>query len=98
MAFPLEIESVGIPSVLPGQVCAVRGLGLRLDNSNYAVQKVVHTLNSAGFSTKLSLINNAGSFIAKELSTKGLGPANKETDPKISDEAPKAAKAGQGTK
>lgn len=76
MAFPLEVETIGIPSVLPGQVCAIRGLGLRLDGSNYAVQKVVHTLNSSGFTTQLLLINNAGAFIAEELGKAGFGPKN----------------------
>lgn len=98
MAFPLEIETIGVPSVLPGMICSIRGLGLRLDNSNYAVKKVVHTLNASGFSTRLSLINNAGDYIAKELSQKGFGPENKKAPDGKSDQTPKQAKSDQGTK
>lgn len=75
MGFPLDVETLGAPTITPGQVVAVRGLGQRL-STNYAVIKVVHTLNASGFSTNLSLIANAASVVNAQLAVESSGKSN----------------------
>jgi hypothetical protein len=74
---PLEIESLGIPSIEPGQAVAVNGLGLRLD-VNYGVHKVIHSLGVGGFTTRLSLISNTTQVVAQQFKISGEGPANSQ--------------------
>lgn len=76
----LEVETMGIPTIYPGQVVAVTGLGLRL-STNYGIFKVTHRLGNAGFTTVLNLISNTGSFLAKQLQAKAEGPTNSNTAP-----------------
>lgn len=78
MGIPLDIETIGCPTLYPGMVVNVQGLGLRL-NGNYGVYKTTHTLGASGFTTSLHLISNTGSFLAKQLQTQNAGPANKQS-------------------
>lgn len=56
MGVKLEIDTIGIPDILPGMVVAVYGLGKRLEG-NYGVFKVNHTFGE-GFTTRLELVSN----------------------------------------
>lgn len=55
----LEIETLGIPDILPGQTFAVKGLGRRIDSpAKYLVLEVEHSAGGSGFTTKLKLVSN----------------------------------------
>ena len=53
-----EIESLGDPSILPGVLVRLAGLGRRFDNVVYRVHLVSHSVGTGGFSTNLTLISN----------------------------------------
>lgn len=57
----LEIDTIGIPEIRPGDIVNVRGLGRRISgakNGNYGVFKVTHTMSGGGLTTSLELISN----------------------------------------
>jgi hypothetical protein len=47
----VEIETLGVPDLLPGRTAQIDGLGPRFD-WNYGIHEVVHTLGTGGFSTQ----------------------------------------------
>ena len=58
----LEIETLGIPTIFPGDLVRVRGLGKRLcadGGANYTVLKVVHTYSAGGYTTSLDLVSTS---------------------------------------
>lgn len=55
----VEIESLGVPEILPGDVFRLEGLGIRWDQ-NYAVQQVTHRLGTGGYSTHVVGVNDTG--------------------------------------
>ena len=55
----LEIETLGIPNLFPGDPIAVRGLGARHDRNHYAVLDVTHSLGGDGFKSTLNAISNS---------------------------------------
>lgn len=57
MGIRLEVETIGIPDILPADNVQVTGLGLRYDG-NYSVFALAHTFSTSGFSTKLELRSN----------------------------------------
>jgi hypothetical protein len=59
MATQIEIETVGDPAILPGDVVAFAGLGRRFDPGVYHVFQVVHSIGVGGFSTNLTVHKNA---------------------------------------
>lgn len=70
----LNINTVGIPDIMPLENIAVRGLGDRMDtDSNYSIFKIIHTIGLSGFTTYLECFSNVGGQIAREL----LPPQNK---------------------
>ena len=59
----LEVESLGIPDILPATNVAVVGLGSRFDGT-YTVFKVQHKLSSSGYTTSLSLVQSSTKLTA----------------------------------
>lgn len=57
LGLKVEIETLGMPDLFPRDVIQVRGLGEKMDY-NYAVHEVVHTLDSSGFSTRITAQSN----------------------------------------
>lgn len=94
MGFPLNVETVGIPTLQPGTVVAVRGLGMRLD-TNYLVRKIVHTLNASGYITAMELTANAGSLVNAQHAIKTAGSENKEQPKEGNSDSVKAQPKGQ---
>ena len=61
LGIKLEVETIGFPDILPGQILQVEGVGKRLD-ARYAVFNVKHNLSSSGFTTSLTLVQNSASL------------------------------------
>jgi hypothetical protein len=93
MGVKLEVETLGVPDILPAHVVAVRGVGSRFDG-NYAVFKVSHSMGNGGTSTKLELVSNVGQ-LARTFEKETL-PKTKTNDqkPPVAD----APSAGQHVK
>ncbi len=61
MGINLEIDTLGIPDLLPGDVVNVQGLGKRISGpkiGNYGVFTVTHTYNANGYVTSATLVSN----------------------------------------
>ena len=75
MGVKLEIETLGVPDLLPAHVVAVRGIGARFESGsgNYAVFNVKHSLGTGGYTTSLEAVSNVGQL---------AGTFDRETLPK----------------
>lgn len=60
MGLQIEVESVGVPDMLPGEVVAIYGVGNRFSAQNYAVIRTTHTIGSGGYSTSFVAVSNVG--------------------------------------
>lgn len=58
MSVRCEIETIGDPGVMPGDIVLLAGLGRRFDNRVYHVFEVTHSIGSGGFSTNLVVNSN----------------------------------------
>lgn len=58
MGIPLNVETVGVPEIHPGQIVQVTGVGKRFDG-NYYITKMEHVVGTDGFSSSLEMISNA---------------------------------------
>jgi len=75
----LNIESVGMPDMLPGEIVEVQGLGIKLDGT-YSVQKITHSLRPSGFSTRFDCLSNGGYLEA--VAREALTPTTVPTVPR----------------
>ena len=64
-----EIETVGIPDIIPAEVVTVYGVGKRYSDKNYYVSKVIHSVGGGGFTTRLTLISNIGAELTGQAAT-----------------------------
>lgn len=105
MGVKLEIETLGIPDLLPAQVVAVRGIGARFESGsgNYGVLKVTHTIGASGYTTKIEAVSNVGQLAGTfDRETLPKSPTN-ENKPKTGEDAendkvvvkPKPARGGK---
>lgn len=78
----IEVETVGIPTLVPGTFIAVAGVVKRLDQ-NYIVDWVEHSVGSNGYTTKFGAYANvsplAGGSPANRLGSAVTLPANPNT-------------------
>lgn len=73
LGIQVELETVGIPDIVPGEIVKIVGVGQRFERNNYAVHKVTHNLGLDGYTTQLTCVSNVDSLL------EGLaaqGPAN----------------------
>jgi hypothetical protein len=70
LGIPIEIESFGVPEILPGEVIRFQGLGPVWDY-NYGVHKIVHRLGTGGFSTTIEARSNSAANTAKAIELAG---------------------------
>lgn len=75
MGVQCQLEVLGDPTILPGDLVAVAGLGRRFDNRVYWVQTVTHAIGVSGFSTTLVVNSNVDPTGAAE-GREPTGPAN----------------------
>lgn len=64
MGINLDVTSIGIPTLLPGETVQVWGMGERLDHQ-YGVLTVKHTIGGNGFSTSWNGVSNVQQFEQK---------------------------------
>lgn len=76
-AVNLEVTCLGIPDVLPTELVAVRGVGLRYD-LHYEVLTVTHSFEDGDFTTSLKLIGNTFEHLLQKALEPPEGPANKQ--------------------
>ena len=72
MGINLTFDTLGIPDLIPGEVIALRGLGVRFDG-NYGVLSVKHVLNSSGYMTSVDCVSNVGQLYDKFLARGPIG-------------------------
>jgi len=97
MGIQLTIETLGDPSLFPGDVVEVRGCGERL-NGNYGILKITHKLGDSGYDMSLECVSNVGQLIGKARSNGTVyaepeGEKNTKTTPEATDGAPVGAPA-----
>ena len=74
MGIKLEVETLGAPDLLPGQIVNVCGVSRRIDGK-YAIMEVKHELSSGGYSTSLTLNQSATAiWTAQDKVFKSLDP------------------------
>lgn len=71
----LELETLGIPDLLPGETISVSGMGRRIDGPNYMVFDVVHTVGGSGYTTKVTAYANVSETWTRSLPAEGQIPA-----------------------
>lgn len=64
LGIQLDIQTVGIPDLAPGEVVKLAGLGKRFGDPNWGVHKIVHSVGTGGFSTSVTVVSNADSVLA----------------------------------
>jgi len=80
MAIKLEVETIGIPTIQPGDVVVIQGLGMRLDRDNYCVHDVTHTINTSGFMTKLVMFSGTNPILNQTIQSMTAAGVDKNTE------------------
>jgi hypothetical protein len=63
MGIQLEVETIGIPDIAPGETVLLLGVGKRLGTPRWGVHKVVHTVGTGGFTTSLTVVSNSDAIL-----------------------------------
>lgn len=72
MGVQLNLETLGDPTILPGMVIMVTGLGKRLStNMKYSIFKVTHTLSTSAYTLSLECVSNVGSVLQNAVEAGG---------------------------
>lgn len=58
MAVECQIEVIGDPTIQPGDIIRLGGLGRRFDDRVYRVYQIVHAIGTGGFTTTLTVTSN----------------------------------------
>jgi hypothetical protein len=75
----IEVETLGVPDLLPGDVVAIRGMGKRLDG-NYGIMQLTHTIGASGYSTRFEAYSNTSKLEAKNTKPASSDPNQKEAE------------------
>lgn len=73
----INVDTIGIPDLYPGEVCSINGIGgFRFEQVNYGINRVIHQVGtSVGFITQFEAISNVQAPLQdgtdKKLLTKG---------------------------
>jgi hypothetical protein len=76
----LDVETVGIPDLKPGETVLLKGVGLRFGNHRWGVHEITHTIGGDGFTTSMKIISNTEA-IATFASKKEEGAQANTTEP-----------------
>lgn len=96
MGIKIEVETLGVPNLRPGQIITVRGVSKGRIDGEYAVFEVTHSLGSGGFSTKFTAYSNVGQLMNRigEQLVPASAPTQTPDQPWSPDHYIVAAKAG----
>jgi len=81
----INIDTLGLPDLLPAEVIALRGYGVRIDTDNYAIMNLTHTLGSNGFLTSFTAFKNVQGNIASEIAPPQAAGASSPTEIQLDD-------------
>lgn len=89
MGTVIDAECLGAPTLQPGLLVSVRGLGRRFSGPNpttsdmmrYVIHAAEHVINGSGYTTKVHLIANTDPMVAAAIAASSPGDVNKETTP-----------------
>jgi len=68
----MEVDTLGVPDLLPGETVSVSGLGIRLSGPHYMIFEVLHTVGTGGYSTHITQYANVSETWTRALP--GAGP------------------------
>lgn len=71
----IEVETVGIPDMLPEEVVALYGAGNRFSGQNFKVLTIEHSVGSDGFGTRFEAVSNV---MRAQEGVKAEGETNKQ--------------------
>lgn len=79
----LELTTLGIPDLFPGEVFGVRGLGRRFDSVNYGIFEVTHTIGGSGYETQIMAESNIAPYATEDtiLEPDASGPVSPAAPP-----------------
>jgi len=92
MGITIDVETLGMPDLLPGHLIEVQGVSNNLDGQ-YVVMSLEHSIGSGGFSTKFRGVTNSARFSAKEKEEITPKQPNKE---KINEKNPESKLGPKG--
>lgn len=69
----IEVETIGIPDMLPDEMISLYGAGRRFSGQNFKVFNIEHTVGSDGFGTNFTAISNV---MTGQSGVAAKGPAN----------------------
>ena len=76
----VELDTIGIPHILPGDSISVRGLGERISGSNvhrYTVFEITNTLNASGYVSSIVAVSNIAAALKGGVPNKGQSNTKK---------------------
>jgi hypothetical protein len=76
----LELDTLGVPDLLPADTFSISGLGTRIDGPNYMVFDFTHTLGTQVYVTKLTAYANVSEAWTRAIPAQGAIPARNITD------------------
>lgn len=62
MGTKIDVQTLGIPNLRPGQVVSIAGVSKTRIDGNYAIFEVEHTLGTGGFETSFTAYKNVGNL------------------------------------
>lgn len=80
MGLELDITTLGMPDIAPGDILRVTGVGKRLE-ANYGVFEIDHNIGASGFETRLKLISNTANMLKEAQATQAAGAKNEAKPP-----------------
>lgn len=96
MGVHIEVETLGVPDLIPGELIRIDGLGARL-RGVYSVFEVTHTVGTDGFSTKFTAVSNTAKMLEKGFGVAGNINTSKASPPEEAQTLVANPKTGQGS-
>lgn len=83
MGLEVEIESIGVPDIIPGDTIVIQGVGDRFGFPRWGVFKVQHSIGLDGYTTTITAVSNTDRLL--KAGAPALGRKNTK-EPQLSDE------------
>lgn len=83
MGLGLDLDTLGVPDLLPGDTIYVSGVSEKRADGHYGVFEITHEFSGSGFTTKLKCFANTAKMLATLIEAQA--PSNTEQAPKPED-------------